>query len=162
MSKGKRFIAVIATAAALMLVFAGPALAGKPSGGGGGGGKKGGGGSTSGGSSGLVLKDLTRTDNIPHWGDQITFTVTQGTHPLYDSAHAQFPGTVTISIGGKVAETFTADASTPTVWSDSFYYAPASTGTNVSVTATVTDSVLYSGNDSKTMDTAAAPSPPAH
>ena len=75
MSKGKRFIAVTATAATLVLVFAGPALAGRPSGGGGGGGGKKGGGQTSGGSGSLTLTDLTRTDNVPHWGDRITFTV---------------------------------------------------------------------------------------
>jgi hypothetical protein len=85
-------------------------------------------------------------------GCQITFTVTQGTHPLYDPAYAQFPGTVTISINGSVVQTFTADSSTSNPWSDSFYYKPSTDASGATVTATVTDSVLYSGTMSKTVD----------
>ena len=92
-------------------------------------------------------------------GCTITFTTTAGTHPFYDSKYPKFPGTVTISINGKVVQTFTADSSTPSPWSESFNYIPSTTQNEVSVTATVTDSVLYSYTDSKTMDTVSSGSP---
>jgi hypothetical protein len=102
MSKGKRSVVVVATAATLVLVLAGPALAGKPSGGGGGGGKKGGGGTTTGGSGSLVLKDLTRSDNVPHWGDQITFTVSTNatTEPMVNVTCTQGGTTVYGAVTG--------------------------------------------------------------
>lgn len=87
---------------------------------------------------------------------QITFTATAGTHPLYDSARGEFPGTVTIAINGTVVQTFTADSSSDPVWSDSFTYTPTSTASGVNVTATVTDSVLYQDTQPKTMNTVAA------
>lgn len=69
-------------------------------------------------------------------GCTITATVTQGTKPLSSD---KFPGTVTISINGTQVQSFTVSDSPSTV---SYNYKPTSTG-SVTVTAQVTDSVLY-------------------
>jgi len=84
----------------------------------------------------------------------ITATVTQGTHPLSDPQYAQFPGTVTFTLGGQTIHTSTVTDSPSTV---SFTYNPSSSGSGT-VTATVTDSVLYSGSASSPI-TYTAPSP---
>ena len=87
----------------------------------------------------------SNTDNSGQ-GCTITATVTQGTHPLSSD---QFPGTVVISVNGTQVQTFNVDSSPSTV---SFNYVPTSTG-SVTVTATVTDSVLYQATDTKTVNT---------
>lgn len=71
----------------------------------------------------------------------ITATVTQGTHPLNDPARAQFPGTVNFTLNGKNIHSAKVNASPSTV---SFNYAPTSNGA-ATLSATVTDSVLYTG-----------------
>lgn len=74
----------------------------------------------------------------------ITATVTQGTHALTDPQYPQFPGTVTFSLNGQTINTQNVDNSPTTI---SFTYTPTSSGSGT-VTATVTDSVLYQGSDS--------------
>jgi penicillin-binding protein 1A len=71
-------------------------------------------------------------------GCTVTATVTKGTWPL---ASSKFPGTVSITINGKVAKTFsiTGTASPQTF---SYSYTPTSSG-SVTIVASVTDSVLY-------------------
>jgi hypothetical protein len=86
---------------------------------------------------------LTANDN----GDgtyQIVAFATAGTHPFNDSAHPQFPGTITYSINGQTVHT-TNNIADPN-FNDSWTYTPTASGT---MTATVTDSVLYSASDSK-------------
>ena len=83
----------------------------------------------------------------------ITATVTQGTHALTDPAYAQFPGTVTFTMGGQTLSTQNVSDSPSTV---SFTYTPTSSGSDT-LTATVTDSVLYSGTDTATLNYTAAP-----
>lgn len=77
----------------------------------------------------------------------ITATVTQGTHPLDNPARAQFPGTITFNLGGRAIHTARVSASPSTV---SFAYSPTSNGSGP-LTATVTDSVLYSGTATTNM-----------
>lgn len=89
-------------------------------------------------------------------GCTITFTVTQGTHLLTDPQYPQFPGTVTISVNGTVLQTFQVSDSPS---SGSAVYLPTSSG-SVTVTANVTDSVLYQNSDQKTMTTVLSPSSP--
>lgn len=74
----------------------------------------------------------------------VTATVTQGTHPLNDPARAQFPGTVTFTLNGQTINSQQVSDSPSTV---SFTYTPSSTGSGT-LTATVTDSVLYSASQS--------------
>jgi membrane peptidoglycan carboxypeptidase len=74
----------------------------------------------------------------------ITATVTQGTHPLSDPQYPQDPGTLTFSLGGHVIHTAGVSNSPSTV---SFTYNPTSSGSGT-LTATVTDSVLYTGSQS--------------
>ncbi len=122
---------------------------------------------------GLNTSAVSGTDDVHNCGDQppsitltapascidtctITFTVTQGTHPLSDPAYPQFPGTVTISINGAVAQTFQVGDSPS---SGSYDYTPTADG-SVSVSAVVTDSALYQAtSDTKTMNVSLS-SPP--
>ena len=78
----------------------------------------------------------------------ITAAVSQGTHPLSDAAYAQFPGTVTFTLDGQSIHTESVNESPATV---SFTYTPQGTGSG-NLVATVTDSVLYSGSDSATLN----------
>ncbi|HXR49553.1 MAG TPA: transglycosylase domain-containing protein, partial [Verrucomicrobiae bacterium] len=78
----------------------------------------------------------------------ITATVTQGTHPLTDSQYPLYPGTVTFTLNGQTLHTASVSDSPSTV---SFTYNPSSSGSG-NLTATVTDSVLYSGSDSATLN----------
>lgn len=78
----------------------------------------------------------------------ITATVTQGTHPLSDPARTQFPGTVTFKLGDETINTQGVSDSPSTV---SFTYTPSSNG-SAPLTVTVTDSVLYQGTDSTTLN----------
>jgi len=84
----------------------------------------------------------------------ITATVTQGTHPLNDPAHAQFPGNITFTLNGASIYSTRVSDSPTTI---SFAYTPTADGSGT-VTATVTDSVLYQGTTSSAMSfTKAAP-----
>ncbi|HEY5442593.1 MAG TPA: transglycosylase domain-containing protein [Candidatus Saccharimonadales bacterium] len=77
----------------------------------------------------------------------ITATATQGTHPFSDPKYPQDPGTLNFSLGGHVIHTAAIGSSPSTV---SFSYSPTSSGSGA-LTATVTDSVLYSGSQSANM-----------
>jgi hypothetical protein len=74
----------------------------------------------------------------------ITATVTQGTHPLNDPQYAQYPGTVTFSLNGKVLKSAKVTSSPSTI---SFNYTPTASGSGT-LTVKVTDSVLYSASQS--------------
>ncbi len=92
---------------------------------------------------------LTVPDTCDSSGCNITVTASQGTHDLTGGSYTTAPaGTISVSIGGQVAKTFSIDQTG--VYSGSFTYTPTSSG-SLNVVATVVDSVLYSGSDSKTM-----------
>jgi membrane peptidoglycan carboxypeptidase len=74
----------------------------------------------------------------------ITATVTQGTHPLTSSQYPNYPGTVNFLLNGKVINKQYVSSSPSTV---SFTYTPPASGSGT-LTATVTDSVLYEGSNS--------------
>ena len=86
----------------------------------------------------------------------ITATITQGTHPLSDEQYAQFPGTVTFTLGTNQIYSANVSDSPSTI---SFPYTPTSEG-NDTLTATVTDSVLYSGSDTANLTYAPAQTAP--
>jgi membrane peptidoglycan carboxypeptidase len=103
------------------------------------------------------------TDDVHHCGDSppsITLTANQnpdgsyaintfvsaGTHPFNDSQYSQYPGTITYTINGQVVRTH---AVSDPQDNDPWTYAPTASGT---LTATVTDSVLYSASDSATIN----------
>jgi len=83
----------------------------------------------------------------------ITATVTQGTHALTDAQYASYPGTVTFTLNGQTIKTANVSDSPSTV---SFVYNPTTTSTG-NLSASVTDSVLYQGTDSATINLASAP-----
>ena len=91
----------------------------------------------------------SNTDNNSQ-GCAITVTATQGTHPLGGS---NFGGTIDVSINGIVMQSFNVTNSPATV---TYYYSPTSTG-NVTVSATVTDSVLYQASQSAQIQTVFTP-----
>ena len=99
---------------------------------------------------------LTAPDSCSAAGCNITVTASQGTHPLSGGSYTTAPaGTIVVSIGGQAVKTFTVDQTD--VFSGSFTYIPSSNG-DQTVTATVVDSVLYSGSDTKSVNfTATAP-----
>jgi membrane peptidoglycan carboxypeptidase len=73
----------------------------------------------------------------------ISATPFAGTHPLNDSNYSQYPGTVTIAVNGNtICSSSTISDGVPVQCS----YSPTFTG-SATITATVTDSVLYSGSD---------------
>lgn len=74
----------------------------------------------------------------------ITATATQGTHQLNDPQYAQYPGTITFTFNGQAIHSEKLSASPSTV---SFTYTSPSSVSGT-LTATVTDSVLYSGSQS--------------
>lgn len=75
----------------------------------------------------------------------ISIYVGSGTHPLTSS---QFPSSLVVKINGKTVKTFSPASST----TEYVQYKPTSTGT-VTVSATVTDSVLYQSTASVSMQT---------
>jgi hypothetical protein len=81
-------------------------------------------------------------------GCQVTVTVSQGTHPLSSS---QFNGQINVSVNGSVVKTFTLDPSTSSPASVTFTYTPNGNqaGQNVTMTAQVTDSVLYQASSNQ-------------
>jgi membrane peptidoglycan carboxypeptidase len=81
--------------------------------------------------------------NCPASGCVINVTVSQGTHPL---SSADFPGTLDLSINGTKVQSQTVSAA----GNYTFSYVPTADGA-VTVQATITDSVLYSGSESATM-----------
>ena len=78
----------------------------------------------------------------------ITATVSQGTHPLSDAQYAQFPGSVNFTLNGQSIHAENVTDSPSTV---SFTYNPTEDGSG-NLVATVTDSVLYQGTDSATLN----------
>lgn len=90
---------------------------------------------------------LTAPDNCDT-SCTITATITQGTHPLSDSDRPEFPGTVTFTLGGQAIHSERVSDSPSSV---SFVYTPTGNGSE-SLVANVTDSVLYSGSQSTTLN----------
>jgi membrane peptidoglycan carboxypeptidase len=78
-------------------------------------------------------------------GCMITVVASAGTHPL---GGGSFGGTVSLSVNGNVVSTQNVSDSPSTV---TFYYAPTSSG-STSVSATVTDSVLYDSTQTATVN----------
>ncbi len=91
----------------------------------------------------------------PPTGCTITATVSQGTHALNDPQYPNFPGTVNFTVNGQVVKSFTVTDSPSTV---SFNYVPTDTG-SVTMTASVTDSVLYQAQTTASFNVAAQASP---
>lgn len=87
----------------------------------------------------------------------ISATPFAGTHPLNDSNYPQYPGTVSIAVNGSTICTRSSISDGVPVQCD---YSPTFTASGT-ITATVTDSVLYQGSDTATVNfTQAAQSQP--
>jgi len=99
---------------------------------------------------------LTAPDTCGPGSCTITVTASQGTHDLSGGSYTTAPaGTLAVAINGQNVQTFTMDQGG--VYSASFSYTPTSSGT-ASITATVVDSVLYSGSATKQITLATAAS----
>lgn len=91
----------------------------------------------------------------------ITATVTQGTHPLSDPQYPNFPGTITVNLGGTTINSKQCDANTEAnICTTSFTYTPTGNGSDT-LSASVTDSVLYQGTASQPMSFTIPAPPPA-
>ncbi len=114
---------------------------------------------------------VAASDNVHHCGDSpptiritasdcntsctISATPFSGTHPLNDSTYPQYPGTVTISVNGRqICSSSKINDGVPVQCG----YKPTFSGSGT-ITATVTDSVLYSGSDSKSVNFTRAAQP---
>jgi hypothetical protein len=86
--------------------------------------------------------------NICDTSCSISATPFAGTHPLNDSNYPQYPGTVTISVNGNVVCSSSNISDGVPV---SCPYSPTFSGSGT-ITATVTDGVLYSGSDTATVN----------
>jgi membrane peptidoglycan carboxypeptidase len=91
---------------------------------------------------------LTAPGDCPNTGCTITATVSQGTHALSDPQYPQYPGKIAFTLNGQTIYSQNITDSPSTV---SFNYTPTSTGSGT-LTATVTDSVLYTGSQSATLN----------
>jgi membrane peptidoglycan carboxypeptidase len=101
--------------------------------------------------------NVTATDNKDGTATLAAF-VSAGTHPLNDTNYPQFPGTVTFVVNGQTAGTKAVNDPQDNV---TFLFTIPSTGA-YNITATISDSVLYSASDSTTANfTAAGASPPS-
>jgi penicillin-binding protein 1A len=86
--------------------------------------------------------------NICDTSCSISATPFAGTHPLNDPNYPQYPGTVTISVNGNVVCSSSNISDGVPV---SCPYSPTFSGSGT-ITATVTDGVLYSGSDTATVN----------
>ena len=75
-------------------------------------------------------------------GCSITITATQGTHLFTDPQYPNYPGTITISLDGKVLYSYTITADDTSPVSKTFNYIPTTSGTG-KLTSSISDSVLY-------------------
>ena len=90
---------------------------------------------------------ITATDNGNGTATLAAF-VSAGTHPFNDPQYSQFPGTVTFSVNGQNVGSQPVNDPQDNV---SMTYSIPSNGT-YTVSATITDSVLYSATDSTTVN----------
>ncbi|HET9721742.1 MAG TPA: transglycosylase domain-containing protein [Candidatus Saccharimonadales bacterium] len=89
---------------------------------------------------------LTATGPASDGSYTVNAFVSAGTHPFNDPKYPQYPGTVTFSLNGNVIKTQSVSDPSDNV---GFSFTPDASGT---LTATVTDSVLYSASDSATVN----------
>lgn len=91
----------------------------------------------------------SNTPTCPATGCTILIHVEQGTHPLTDSAYPNYPGTLNLIVNGQTVQTEqvnqTGDYSLT-------YTPPAGSDGSIQLEAEVTDSVLYSGTDTATIN----------
>jgi membrane peptidoglycan carboxypeptidase len=82
-------------------------------------------------------------------GCTILVHVEQGTHALADSNFPDYPGTITLTVNGQTVQTKSVDNSGDYTLT---YNPPDGTDGSVQLQAQITDSVLYSGTDTTTIN----------
>ncbi len=90
----------------------------------------------------------SNTPNCPASGCTILVHVEQGTHPLSDSAYPDYPGTLNLLVNSQIVQTQQVSSS----GDYALTYKPDSSGGSVQLQAQVTDSVLYQGTDTQTVN----------
>ncbi len=101
-----------------------------------------------------VTPNLTTVNNNSICVDscQITVSATAGTHPLSGGSYTASPaGTISVTINGNNLCTLTIPPDQSQAFNGSCNFNPSSSGTGT-ITATVVDSVLYSGTNSTTFN----------
>jgi hypothetical protein len=101
----------------------------------------------------LTVSGLSNSGNCTSSGGGCTFTVTasQGTHDLTGGDYTTAPaGTIALTLNGQTICSFNIDQAD--VYSNSCDYTPTSSADGQTVTATVVDSVLYSGSSTQTVN----------
>jgi membrane peptidoglycan carboxypeptidase len=89
------------------------------------------------------------TPNCPLAGCVILVHVEQGTHDLTDSQYPDYPGTLSLIVNGQTVQSQQVNSS----GDYSLTYTPASDANgSIQLTVQVSDSVLYSSNDTKTIN----------
>jgi penicillin-binding protein 1A len=88
------------------------------------------------------------TPNCPATGCVVLVHVEAGTHPLSDSSYPNFPGTLSLLVDGQVVQSQSVNDS----GDYSLVYKPDDSNGSVQLEAQVTDSVLYQGTDTKTVN----------
>ena len=85
------------------------------------------------------------TTTCPVTGCTVRVYVEQGTHPLTDAGRPEYPGTLSLVVGGNTVQSQGVGSS----GTYTFNYVPAAgTSGDVTLTVNVVDSVLYQGSDS--------------
>ena len=89
------------------------------------------------------------TLSCPQTGCTISIHVEQGTHPLTDSSEPTYPGTLSLIVNGQTVQSQqVGDTDDYTLT----YTPPTGSDGSIQLQAQITDSVLYSGTDTKTIN----------
>lgn len=88
------------------------------------------------------------TPNCPANGCTIMVHVEKGTHELNDNTRPNFPGTLTLVVGGQTVQTRQVSDS----GDYQLTYNPTGSNGSVQIEAQIVDSVLYQGTDTKTIN----------
>lgn len=97
------------------------------------------------------------TPECPQSGCVVMVHVEQGTHPLTDSNYPDYPGTLQLIVNGQAVQSKQVNSTGDYQFT---YVPPAGSSGSVQVEAEVTDSVLYQGTDTKTLNVQAPSSTP--
>jgi penicillin-binding protein 1A len=89
------------------------------------------------------------TPNCPQSGCTIMVHVEQGTHQLTDGTYPDYPGTLNLIVNGQTVQTKQVDS---TGDYQITYTPPTDTNGSLQIQAQITDSVLYQGTDTKTIN----------
>lgn len=98
--------------------------------------------------NGAPVNDST-TPSCPQTGCSIRIHVEQGTHNLTDSAYPSYPGTLSLIVNGQTVQSKQVDSTDDYTLT---YTPPSNSDGSIQLQAQITDSVLNSSTDTKTIN----------